>query len=135
MATAYDHLADVYTSLAAVLGISITVLNTIFPIPFAIYSDPFFGIIVSILIFKMAIKIGQTSIKNLMEVCLPVKKCNEYQNLIQAHPYVKQINKLRARDYGHYIIIDTAILIPGKLTIYQGIELPPLSLRLEVRDS
>ncbi|OOZ79464.1 hypothetical protein BHL35_16040 [Bacillus cereus] len=68
----------------------------------------------------MAIKIGRNSLKNLMEVCLPAKKCNEYQELLQVHPYVKQINKLCARDYGRYIIIDAKICIPEELTIYQG---------------
>ncbi len=68
----------------------------------------------------MAIKIARNSLKNLMEVCLPAKKCNEYQELIQVHPYVKQINKLCTRDYGRYIIIDAKICIPEELTIYQG---------------
>lgn len=120
IATAYDHLADVYTSLTAILGMGITLLNNIFPFPYANYSDPFFGIIVSILVFNMAIKIGQNSLKNLMEVCLSTKKCSEYQELIQVHPYVKEVNKLRARDYGRYVIIDAKICVPKELTIYQG---------------
>jgi cation diffusion facilitator family transporter len=120
IATAYDHLADVYTSIAAVLGIGITLLNNVYPIPYAAYSDPIFGIIVSMLVFKMAIKIGKDSVQTLMEVSIPQKKCNKYKNLIQEHPYVKQVDKIHIRDYGHYIFVDATIRIPGNLTVYQG---------------
>jgi cation diffusion facilitator family transporter len=120
IATAYDHLADVYTSIAAVLGIGITLLDNVIPIPYATYSDPVFGIIVSILVCKMAIYIGKDSIQNLMEVSLPTKKYNEYKKSIQAHPHVKEIEKIRARDYGHYVILDAAIRVPANLTVHQG---------------
>lgn len=36
--TAYDHLADVYDSIAA--GIGIALLNDRYPIPYAAYDDP-----------------------------------------------------------------------------------------------
>lgn len=49
IATAYDHLADVYASIAAVIGIGIALLNNIYPIPYAAYGDPLAGIIVSFL--------------------------------------------------------------------------------------
>ncbi|TCW47561.1 cation diffusion facilitator family transporter [Bacillus thuringiensis] len=120
IATAYDYLADVYTSIAAILGIEYTLLNNVYSIPYAAYSDSIFGIIVSMFVFKMAIKIGKDSIHSLMEVSIPRKKCNEYKKLIQEHPYVKQVEKIRARNYGHYIFVDATIRILENLTIYQG---------------
>lgn len=62
IATAYDHLADVYASIAAVIGIGISLLNNIYPIPYAAYGNPLAGIIVSLFVLKLAIGMGKEAI-------------------------------------------------------------------------
>ena len=54
IATANDHLADVYASLAAVLGIGLSLVGEIYNIHILSYGDPIAGIIVTILVFKLA---------------------------------------------------------------------------------
>ena len=66
IATAYDHLADVYASLAAVLGLGLHLLET-FIIFKSSYGDPIAGIIVSVLVFKLAYEIGKEALDTLME--------------------------------------------------------------------
>ena len=61
IATAYDHLADVYASIAAVIGIGIALINNIYPIPYAAYGDPLAGIIVSFFVLNLAISMGKDS--------------------------------------------------------------------------
>ncbi|MGE7636008.1 cation diffusion facilitator family transporter [Bacillus paramycoides] len=120
IATAYDHLADVYASIAAVIGIGIALLNNIYPIPFAAYGDPLAGIIVSFFVLKLAFGMGKEAIYILMEGGLPTEKCSEYKKMILAHPYVKRIDRIRARNHGHYILIDVRISVPAYLSIQQG---------------
>jgi cation diffusion facilitator family transporter len=67
LATAKDHLADVYASLAAVIGIGFGFIGDQFNLPFAVYGDPAAGIIVSLLILKVAIEMGVSTINVLME--------------------------------------------------------------------
>ncbi|NWK68877.1 cation transporter [Bacillus paramycoides] len=120
IATAYDHLADVYASIAAVIGIGIALLNNLYPIPFAAYGDPLAGIIVSFFVLKLAFGMGKEAIYILMEGGLPNEKCSEYKKMILAHPYVKRIDRIRARNHGHYILIDVRISVPAYLSIQQG---------------
>ncbi|OJD90252.1 transporter [Bacillus anthracis] len=120
IATAYDHLADVYASIAAVIGIGIALLNNIYPIPYAAYGDPLAGIIVSFFVLKLAISMGKEATYILMEGGLPTEKNSEYEKIILAHPLVKRIDRMRAREHGHYILIDVRISVPAFLSIQQG---------------
>jgi cation diffusion facilitator family transporter len=120
MATAYDHLADVWASLAAVVGIGIAYLGSYFSIPFAKYGDPIAGILVSLLIFKVAYVMGNKAIQVLMESSVPEEVKIAYREIINSLPQVKRIDRLRAREQGNYILIDLRISIPWDLTIKEG---------------
>lgn len=120
LATAKDHLADVYASLAAVIGIGFGFFGDYFNLPFAVYGDPVAGIIVSFLILKVAVEMGIESINVLMESSVPPEKQEEYRDLIHTFPQVKRIDRLRAREHGNYILIDVRISMPGDMTIKEG---------------
>ncbi len=120
IATAYDHLADVYTSLAAVAGISLAMLGEAWSIPYLAYGDPLAGIIVSILVLKLAYSMGQEAFDVLMEKAVKPEKLGEYAALILTIPQVKRIDRLRAREHGHYILVDLRVSIPGELTVQEG---------------
>lgn len=107
IATAYDHLADVYASIAA----GIALLNDRYPIPYAAYDDPLAGIIVSFFVLKLAISMGKEAVYILMEGGLPTEKCSEYKKIIQAHPLVKRIDRMRAREHSRYILIDVRVSV------------------------
>lgn len=120
MATAYDHLADVYASLAAVAGIALGLLGTRYDIPYAEYGDPAAGIIVSILVLKLAYEMGVDSIHILMEKAVDPAKLDEYAMLVISVPQVKRIDRLRAREHGHYILVDVRVGVPGQMTVQEG---------------
>ncbi|GMX64095.1 manganese transporter MneP [Paenibacillus elgii] len=120
IATAYDHLADVYASLAAVIGIALAMLGEAWSIPYLAYGDPLAGIIVSILVLKLAYSMGQEAFDVLMEKAVKPEKLGEYAALIQTIPQVKRIDRLRAREHGHYILVDLRVSIPGELTVQEG---------------
>ncbi len=120
IATAYDHLADVYASLAAVVGIALAMLGEAWSIPYLAYGDPLAGIIVSILVLKLAYSMGQEAFDVLMEKAVKPEKLGEYAALIVTIPQVKRIDRLRAREHGHYILVDLRVSIPGELTVQEG---------------
>lgn len=120
IATAYDHLADVYASVAAVVGIGLSLLGERYPIPFSEYGDPIAGIVVSFFVIKLALKIGNESVEVLMERNVDSDKLDRYSLLVQSIPQVKRIDRLRAREHGHYILIDVRVGVLGTLTIQEG---------------
>jgi cation diffusion facilitator family transporter len=120
LATAYDHLADVYASLAAVIGIGIGLLGGYMNWEWAAYGDPAAGIIVSLLVLKLSYELGRDSVDILMERTVAVEKLAYYEDLIRTAEDVKRIDRVRAREHGHYIIVDIRVGVPHDYTIQQG---------------
>ncbi|WCK53401.1 cation diffusion facilitator family transporter [Aneurinibacillus sp. Ricciae_BoGa-3] len=120
LATAYDHLADVYASAAAVVGIGIGLLGLHFHLPYSEYGDRAAGFIVSLLVLKLAFEMGKESMYTLMEGNISGEKIEVYVEAVIANPAVKRIDRIRAREHGHYIIVDIRVGVPGDLTIQQG---------------
>jgi cation diffusion facilitator family transporter len=120
IATAKDHLADVYASIAAVLGIGIAILGDYFHIPYAKYGDPIAGIVVSYFVLQLAYEMGKESVGILMEQIVPESELNEIQQVVDSIPEVKRIDRLRAREHGHYIVVDIRVSFPNQLTVKEG---------------
>ena len=120
IATAYDHLADVYASIAAVIGIGLAIIGDYFQIDVLSYGDPIAGIIVSYFVLKLAIHMGKVAVDVLMEKTVDQEKMDAYIKCVQSVQEVKRIDKIRAREHGHYIIIDMRVGIQAELSIQEG---------------
>lgn len=120
LATAYDHLADVYASLAAVVGIGLAMLGDFYDIQILAYGDPIAGIIVTFFVFKLAYEMGKEAMDTLMEKSVSPDRLAEFSALIETISEVKRIDRLRAREHGHYILVDLRVAVPGQLTIQEG---------------
>lgn len=120
IATAYDHLADVYASLAAVVGIGLALIGDLYHIQILAYGDPIAGVIVTVLVFKLAYEIGKEALDTLMEKSVSQERLNDFTALINSIPEVKRIDRLRAREHGHYVLVDLRVGIQGEFTIQEG---------------
>lgn len=120
IATAYDHLADVYASIAAVIGIGLGMLGDHYDIAILSYGDPIAGIVVAYLVLKLAIHMGRSSVDVLMEKNVDLEKMNELTELVKTVPEVKRLDRLRARDHGHYIIVDIRVGVAAELSVQEG---------------
>lgn len=120
IATAYDHLADVYASIAAVIGIALGMLGDHYDIAILSYGDPIAGIVVAYLVLKLAIHMGKSSVDVLMEKNVDLDKINELTELVKTVPEVKRLDRLRARDHGHYIIVDIRVGVAAELSVQEG---------------
>ena len=120
IATAYDHLADVYASLAAVIGIGLALVGDFYQIKILAYGDPIAGIIVTVLVFRLAAHLGKEALDTLMEKSVNLERLTDFKGLINSVPEVKRIDRLRAREHGHYVLVDLRVSISGDLTVQQG---------------
>ncbi len=129
IATAQDHLADVYASAAAFLGIGLALIGEYYGYSLLAYGDPIAGIIVALLILKLAYETGRESIDILMEKAVQPQKIDDYTAVLSAMPEVKRIDRIRAREHGHYIVVDIRIGVDATLTIQQGHDISRLMKR------
>lgn len=120
IATAYDHLSDVYASLATVLGVGIALIGRYVRIQALDYGDALAGLIVGLLILKLALHMGKEAIDVLMERSVPAERLEALVALMMEIPEVKRIDRLRAREHGHYILVDVRLSVPANLTVQEG---------------
>jgi cation diffusion facilitator family transporter len=120
IATAYDHLSDVYASFAVVVGVGSALLSRYLSLPFLRRGDSIASVIVSLLILYLAYRMAREAVDVLMEKSVSEEMLKQYQAVIMQVPLVKRIDNLRARDHGHYILIDVRVSVPGDLTVKKG---------------
>lgn len=122
-AIAIDHKADIAASFTAALGVVLFQIGLNQHIRLLLYSDKVASMIVAALIFKLAAGIVIETIDILLERNIDGEILNQLNQLIMQFEEVKRIDKIRAREYGHYIIVDVRIAIDPTRTIKEGHDL------------
>ncbi|OCA92439.1 cation diffusion facilitator family transporter [Pseudobacillus wudalianchiensis] len=120
IANAYEHRSDVYSSIAALIGIGAAMLGGKLGIDWLIYADPVAGLLVSLLVLKIAWTVGKESIHNTLDHVLHEEDTGIFKEAILSVPAVRKINSLYARDQGHYVIIDLKIAVDPFMTVEEG---------------
>lgn len=123
IATAADHRSDVFASGAALAGVAGALLGSAYGIGWLSYADPAAGLIVSLLVLRMGYKIIRESIHSTMDHVLHTE---DAEVLIRAAQMVKgviTVDDLRAREHGHYVIVDAKISVNPRITVLEGHEI------------
>lgn len=117
---AFEHRSDVYSSIAALIGISASIIGKHFQIGWLIYGDPVAGLVVSLMVVWMAWKLGTEAIYHTLDHVLDEKETDEFRKIASSIPEVKRIDELYARKSGYYVIIDLKIAVDPNMTVAEG---------------
>ncbi|MFM1652407.1 cation diffusion facilitator family transporter [Brevibacillus sp. B_LB10_24] len=120
IANALEHRSDVFSSFAALVGIGGAVLGEYLGVGWMVYLDPVAGVFVSLLVLKMAYKILKESIHNTLDHVLHSEETVPMVQTVEAVPGVIRIDDLRAREHGHYVIVDVKVSVDPQITVEQG---------------
>jgi len=120
IANAWEHRSDVYSSMAALVGIGGAILGGRWGVPWMLYLDPIAGFFVSLLVLQMAYKIMRDAIRSTLDHVLPEPETQDLRQTIQSVPGVLRIDSLRAREHGHYLIVDVKIGVNPHATVEEG---------------
>ncbi|MGC4377675.1 cation diffusion facilitator family transporter [Fictibacillus sp. Mic-4] len=122
-AIAYDHKADIVASIAAAVGVSISIIGQSENVNVLLYADKVASIFVAYLIFKIAKEMLSESFNILLERNVNQELIRQYESIVFKFPEVKRIDRIRAREHGHYILVDLRISIDHEKTIKEGHDL------------
>lgn len=120
IANAWEHRSDVYSSLAALVGIGGAMLSTIVGIPWLVYLDPVAGILVAFMVVRMGYKLIMESIHNTMDHVMHEEDTAEIKEAVENVKGVLAVDDLRAREHGHYVIVDVKISVNPRITVLEG---------------
>lgn len=122
-AIAFDHKADIVASIAAAIGVLLSIAGNRFDIHFLLYSDKAASIFVAYLIFKIAKEMLTEAFDILLERNINTETLQEYIAVVNEFQEVKRIDRIRARELGHYVLVDLRIAIDHYKTIKEGHDL------------
>ncbi|WP_199617279.1 cation diffusion facilitator family transporter [Paenibacillus alkalitolerans] len=120
IANAWDHRTDVMSSSAALLGVGASVLGERLGMPWLYYADPVAGFFVAVLVLRMGYKLIMESIHNTMDHVLHAEDAEELIQTAQSVRGVITVDELRAREHGHYVIVDCKISVNPRITVMEG---------------
>jgi cation diffusion facilitator family transporter len=120
LAIATDHRSDVYSSIAALVGILLSLAGEWLGLRWLLYMDAVAGAFVALLVLKMGYAIAMDSTQLLMDRAVAEEDLKPYHALIQTIPGVIAIDELRARDHGTYVIVDVKIQVDATITVAEG---------------
>ncbi|WP_042353835.1 cation diffusion facilitator family transporter [Bacillus rubiinfantis] len=122
-AIAFDHKADIVASIAAAIGVLLSIIGERLDIQYLLYGDKVASIFVAYLIFKIAKEMLTEAFDILLERNINTETIDEYIMIINEFPEVKRIDRIRAREHGHYVLVDLRISIDHFKTIKEGHDL------------
>lgn len=125
-AIAFDHKADIVASIAAAIGVLLSIIGERFDILFLHYGDKAASIFVAYLIFKISKEMLMEAFDILLERNIDAETLQEYMNVVNEFREVKRIDRIRAREHGHYVLVDLRISIDHFKTIKEGHDLAKL---------
>ncbi|WP_025847084.1 cation diffusion facilitator family transporter [Brevibacillus agri] len=120
IANAWEHRSDVYSSFAALVGIGGAIAGEWLGVAWMLYLDPAAGIFVSALVLKMAYSIMMESIHSTLDHVLHEEDTQKLRQAIEQVEGVLRIDSLRAREHGHYQIVDVKISVDPSITVLAG---------------
>ncbi len=120
IANAWEHRSDVYSSIAAFLGVGAAVVGAFLEQPWLYYMDPAAGILVALLILKMGYSLVMDSIHSTMDHVLHQEDAKELVKAVQCVKGVVAVDSLRAREHGHYVVVDIKISVNPKISVVEG---------------
>lgn len=120
IAEAWHHRSDSLSSIAALVGVGLSMLAEKFNWGLLIYGDAIAGIIVSIIVIKVGYDLIKNSATVILEKVLPNEEIQIYKKTVRAVDGVKRIDQLLARTHGSYIIIDIKFSVDQDISVKDG---------------
>ena len=120
IANAYEHRSDVFSSIAALIGICAAIIGGKLGIDWLVYADPIAGLVVSLLVVKMAWSIGAEAIHATLDHVLHEEDVIPLREAVLQVDGVKKIGSLYAREHGHYVIVDIKVSVDPYITVEEG---------------
>ncbi|MBD0381731.1 cation diffusion facilitator family transporter [Paenibacillus sedimenti] len=117
---AWEHRSDVYSSIAALAGVFGAVLGHYFNVKMLYYLDPLAGLFVSLLVLKMGYSLVKESIHTTMDHVLHHEDAADLVSTVQTIKGVITVDDLRAREHGHYVIVDIKISVNPRISVLEG---------------
>jgi cation diffusion facilitator family transporter len=120
IANAWEHRSDVYSSFAALAGVAGALIGKSLNIEQLYLLDPLASLFVALILLRMGYKLVMESIHNTLDHVMHAEDAAELISTVQKVKGVITVDELRAREHGHYVIVDVKISVNPKISVHEG---------------
>ena len=113
IALAYDHRNDLFSAIAASVGIFVGRLGFV-------WIDPLAGAIVAIFVLRTGVSIIRESSLDLMDTIPGEALAGKISSLAKKVPGVEQVEEIHAHRFGPYLVVNMTIGVEGGMTVSEG---------------
>lgn len=133
-ANAWEHRADAYSSIGTLIGIGGSMLGGYLGVGWLQYFDPLAGILVALLILKMAVGIIYKAMQSLMDASPEGEKVTAIRKITENVQGVRAVSWIKGRYQGPHMIVDMAVEVDGDKTVEEGHDIAS-SIREAIMDA
>ncbi|MCR4689859.1 MAG: cation diffusion facilitator family transporter [Lachnospiraceae bacterium] len=112
-ADAWHHRSDAFSSIGSFIGIEMARIG--FP-----FMDPMAGLIICLLILKVAFDISKDAISKMLDTSCPPELEEDIRTFVTSQSGVERVDLLHTRQFGNRIYCDLEIAVRGELTLTEA---------------
>jgi cation diffusion facilitator family transporter len=112
---AFHFASDIWSSLAVLAGLGASWLGTLYEIPALRYADPLAALVVSLLIVRLAVRLGREAVDVLLDEIPPGTR-RRIQSEVEQVPGVLAVEQTRVRRAGASYFVDLTLALPRRTT-------------------
>ncbi|MCY0902993.1 MAG: cation diffusion facilitator family transporter [Firmicutes bacterium] len=120
IAGAEDHRSDVYSSLAASVGILIALVGRWTHMPVLLFADPLAGIFVALVVVRVGYRMAGESFGTLLDQVLDGETTRQIAGCVADVPGVLRVDNVRVRTNGSYWIVDVRMSVDPEMSVLEG---------------
>jgi len=113
MALAYDHRNDLFSAVAATIGILLGRMGYLLV-------DPLAGAIVALFVLRTGVAIVRESSQDLMDTVPGKTLAGRIIQLVQPIPGVEQVEEIHAHRFGPYLVVNVTVGVDGGISVTAG---------------
>jgi cation diffusion facilitator family transporter len=115
-----DNRSDIFASLTALVGTSGALIGDLYNMPFLYVLDPAAGLIISVFVVRMGYRLTAGVLRASESFTLDETDAQTLLEAVQRVEGVVTVDEVKAREQGHYIVLDIVIRVNPRISVIEG---------------
>lgn len=118
-----EGLSGLYCSLAALIGASTALVGGLLSIPALYYFDPAAAIIIAVIVMNDGYRILSAEMTGKRMLDGAEEEAPDLAQFVQRIEGVVSVESLKAREHGHYVVVEVVISVNPRISVLEGNEI------------
>ncbi|WP_240702849.1 cation diffusion facilitator family transporter [Cohnella luojiensis] len=115
-----DNRSDIFASLTALVGTSGAFVGELYDMPYLYVLDPAAGIVISVFVVRMGYRMTASVLRTSDRYALDEADAQSLLEAVQRIDGVVAVDEVKAREHGHYVILDVVIRVNPRISVFEG---------------